>query len=202
MEYMCGNQWPNGERSRQKGERLSCYQIETDGPKWRGCRIPSTQHGPSNLIRSTHTWVRTHLKSESIIQFSPSNDQWIRLPEVICLLSPTLGRMDFPPLCILRGSYSDTDTQWASSNQCICRLGWERYPRQWDLNKNNLHVSDSVLEKNQTTAEWQNCNMQQNIQLSSLPNPVFSKETEGCLCLKQSWTCVRWYLLFIVSLSK
>lgn len=85
------------------------------------------------LIRHTCTraHIHTHLTSESIIQFGLSNDQWIRLPEVICLLSPTVRWCCFPPFCILRGSWHPMSL-FNSGNVCA----WmRRILRQWALNK-------------------------------------------------------------------
>lgn len=85
MEYTCGCWQPNGEGSWRRGGGV----VLPDWNWWTKVRGPQrtfTQHGPPSLIKVTCRSVVHMLKWESIIQFSPSNDQRIRLPGAICFL--------------------------------------------------------------------------------------------------------------------
>ena len=107
------------------------------------------------LLCLKHTCTLT---KESIIKFGPSNDQWIILPKAICLLSPTARRTCFHPLCILRGSHSDADIRWASSNQLCSTFSWmgldeegfwynEQFDQKFNMLRNILIRFRSFEEK-------------------------------------------------------
>lgn len=108
---------------------------------------------PGHLITPTHTWTRVRTRStpSPLFNLDPSNDQWIRLPEAIYLVSPTAGHSCFSPLCILRGWWHLIDFQpsvnWAASakrmmNEClIIRLHEVRITKIYPLRTKGFRVS-------------------------------------------------------------